>query len=239
VLRSIDQVIRILGNQKVSIEIIQKVLRSENLSWNKFEEQAAIVISAVINPLVIPTLGLLILLNQDTHLFFAIPDAAKWIIILLVLTNTAILPMISIVLLKRAGIVNDVLLQERNDRIVPMLLSAVYCIATYFLFAHLSLPGIITVNILGLAVLVILSTIITFFWKISLHMVSVGGLTGLVAALPIVLKTDSSGLLPLLFLLSGMVGTARLRLNAHNSPQVFAGFLMGFWVMYFLIIFRA
>jgi len=215
------------------------VLRSENLSWSKFEEQAARAISAVINPFVIPTLGLLILLNQDTHLFFTIPDTVKWIIILLVLSNTAILPMISIGLLKRAGIVDDILLNERNDRIVPMLLSAVYCIVTYFLFVSLSLPGIIALNILGLAVLVILSTIITFFWKISLHMVSVGGLTGLVAALPIVLKTDTSGLLPLLFILSGMVGTARLRLNAHNSSQVFAGFFMGFWVMYFLIIFRA
>lgn len=213
-----------------------KVQTETSTTWSSIELYAARWISAVFNPLVFPTLGMILMLNQDTHMFLGVTSSARLILIVIVFANTALLPMLSIILLKRMGIVGDVLLNERSDRIIPLLLSAIYCLVTYFLFARLSIPGIIAINILGLSLLVIASTLITFFWKISLHMASIGGLTGFLFALPFVLQIDITGLIAMFLIISGFVGWARLRLNAHTPAQVYAGFSMGFFMMIIFIL---
>ena len=59
-------------------------------------------------------------------------------------------------------------------------------------------------------------------------MVGWGGIVGLVLSLSLRFSTDLMLFLILAILVSGCIGFARLRLNAHNPLQVYAGFLVGF-----------
>jgi len=203
----------------------------------KIETRIASLLSALLHPLVMPTLGLVILFNLNTHLVYSLPGQAKKFILLIVFVNSAIAPIISILLLKKAGFIKDVMLDERSERMLPLLLSAVYFFITYFLLRKVSLPSIIYFYIIGAALLVLLSLLVTYRWKISIHMVSMGGVTGFLISIALLLRVDMDFLLMITFLASGLLATARVKLNAHDLPQVFAGYAMGVGVMLILFLY--
>ncbi len=203
----------------------------------KLEQTISRLFSSVFHPLVIPTLGLIILFNLPTFVAFSIPDQAKRFILLMVFINTALLPVLSIFLLKRTGIIKDVLLDDRSDRIIPLLMASIFLFITYYLLRRVNLPSIIYFYLMGATLMVLASLVITFWWKISIHMVSLGGITGFLISTALLLNVNISLLIILVFLISGMVGTSRVILNSHNLSQVFAGYLMGVGIMLALFFF--
>jgi hypothetical protein len=203
----------------------------------KIENRIASLLSAVLHPLILPTLGMIILFNLNTYLSYSIPGQAKKFILLIVFINSAIAPGLSILLLKKTGFIKDVMLDERSERMLPLLLSAIYFFITYYLLRKVALPSLLYFYIIGATVLVLLTLIITFRWKISIHMVSMGGFTGFLISLALLLHIDIVRLLILTFLASGLLGSARVKLNAHDLPQVFAGYVMGVGVMLILFLY--
>ena len=74
--------------------------------------------------------------------------------------------------------------------------------------------------------IIIFAAIISKFWKISLHLLAIGGVVGVFIALQLI----AGGVLYLLLifiLLSGILGFARIMQKAHNYTQVCVGFLLG------------
>jgi hypothetical protein len=203
----------------------------------KTETRLAQIISVVFHPLVIPTLGMLLLFHINSYISYSIPPQAKQFILLIVFINTAIAPALSVLLLKRTGLVRDLQIDDRADRIYPLLITALFFFLTYYLLRQIALPSLIYYFLIGGALLVILTLLITFRWKISIHMVSMGGLTGFLLVSMLLLKTDIYWLVLLSLLASGVVGSARLVMRAHVPLQVYAGFLMGLSVMLLLFVF--
>jgi membrane-associated phospholipid phosphatase len=74
----------------------------------------------------------------------------------------------------------------------------------------------------------VICTLINLKWKISIHMVGMGGLTGVDFALSNLFFFNP--LLPgcILILLSGLVGSSRMVLRQHSLLQVVVGFAVGF-----------
>jgi len=202
----------------------------------KIGTQLASLISSIINPLVIPTLGILVIFNIDTHLAFSISPTAKRLILAIIFFNTCIAPVFTIFLLKRAGVINDILLNDRRDRLIPLLFSALFYFAAYFLMRQVRIPDILSVYILGATLLILITLLISYRWKISIHMTSMGGLTGYIISLGYLYHVDITSLLTVTILISGLLGTARLKVNAHNLPQVFAGYLVGVVVIILVLL---
>ena len=203
------------------------------------ENRLAKIISVVFNPLLIPTFGILLLFNMDTFITYVLPARAKTLVTLIVLINTAIAPLLAVIFMKRVGFINDLLLDKRNERLLPMIIGVLLYFFTYYVLRQSSLPSLVHFYFLGATLLVIISLFITLKWKISLHMVSMGGLTGLLLVTTFLLKTDIVYLIAAAILISGMVGTSRLILKLHTPGQVFAGYIMGVSVMLLLyFIFR-
>jgi len=82
---------------------------------------------------------------------------------------------------------------------------------------------------ISISLTLVLLTIITLFWKISAHTTGISGTAGIFAAL--LFGVDTSliyiALIVTLFLM-GLVGAARLALNAHTEKQVWVGYVIGF-----------
>lgn len=84
---------------------------------------------------------------------------------------------------------------------------------------------------------IVVLTLISFFWKISAHAISISGAAGVYFAL--ILQEEPSQLyvgLALSFALCGVVASARLKLIAHNTSQVWAGLLLGFLLNFIMIL---
>lgn len=195
------------------------------------------LISAVLHPLIMPSIAMVILFAIPSYVSFSVSSQAQRLILVIVFINTCLAPLLAIFFLKRIGVISSVLLDERTDRIYPVLVSVFFYLFTYYLFRQANLPSVMSYFIMGATLLTLIGFIVTFYWKISIHMISMGGFTGFLIALSLLLRFEMAFLIILTILLSGLLGTARIKLNAHNPPQVYAGYITGVFVMLLLFIY--
>jgi membrane-associated phospholipid phosphatase len=98
------------------------------------------------------------------------------------------------------------------------------------------LDTVIFSGIFGGYLALIISLVVTSYWKISLHTLGIASLTGLfLGAIQDKYLEQSSAVL-ILFVLIGLMGTSRLILKQHTPLQVYAGGVLGFIVPYVFVL---
>lgn len=201
----------------------------------RIETSLARIISIVFHPMLLTTYAFAILFNFRAYFSLGIPSTAKWMIGIFVLVITALLPLMLMLIMSRLGIIRNLMLQEREERLWPFAIAAIFYYLTYYLIGRLELSQVYQIFVLGAFLLVVAGLVISFFWKISIHMIGAGGLVGAFIGLSLNLMVEMLFLIVFLVFISGLVGFARLKLSAHSPAQIFAGFLTGFVI--FLLLF--
>ncbi|MCD8073273.1 MAG: phosphatase PAP2 family protein [Alistipes sp.] len=191
------------------------------------------LISIVMNPLLMPFFGVLVLL-YGTGLNY-LPGKIKMYYILVVLLNTCVVPVICIGLLHSIGVVKGVTLGSRRDRVLPLLITALSYVLCAFMIKGLFGAVVVQRFLLAGAACITLAFIVTFYWKISIHMIAAGG------TLALVIFLEHFGLgrfMPAVIAMvagCGALASARMYLGAHTPLQVAAGFAGGFAVSLLVI----
>jgi hypothetical protein len=183
--------------------------------------------------MVIPTLGLFLIFNAGSH-FSYMPLDHKRVVYLIVFLSTCVLPLSLIPLYLLLGIIKSVYMETQKERLFPMLISGLFYLLGYFFLTRIPfVPSFIQGFMLATIMVIAVAVAITMFWKISIHMIGIGGLTGALFALSLRFGLDIWLVFSLVVLIAGMLGTARLHLKAHTPLQVHAGYLLGclgvFW----------
>ncbi len=200
------------------------------------ETKIAKILSLVFFPLLIPTYTLLIIFNINVYFSMIIPQLAKLQILGMVFLITFIFPFFMMILFQRIGIIKSLYMKTKEERTLPYLMTIIFYYLAYYLLKQLQISPIFYYFILGATFLIIITLIINFFWKISIHMIGVGGMLGTLMGLSFLWMIDIPFLIILLVLCSGITGYARLKLNAHNPAQIYSGFLLGTSFMLFLFL---
>jgi membrane-associated phospholipid phosphatase len=196
-------------------------------------KNVAKALSYVFHPLLIPSLGFLLLMNSGFY-FTLISFEAKKYIMLIVVLSTLVLPLISLSLMMITTRFR-LNLDKTSDRIIPLLNTAIFYYLGFYFLGKLPVYPVYKLMLISSVLTIVILLFITIRWKISAHMTAIGGLTGIFLALSLRLNVNGSLLLCGLLLVAGMVGTSRILLGKHNPIQVYAGFLVGL-VVNFLII---
>jgi len=202
---------------------------------NKAISLTARVTSILFHPLLIPTLGFLLLFSSGFY-FAVIPWSLKRFILLVVFLSTCILPALSIGLLSFSPRF-DIKMEKGTDRVLPLLLSSFFYYIGYLILQRLPLFPIYQLFLIASILVQIALIIISLRWKISAHSAAIGGLVGGFFALAFRLQESPVLILITLIFIAGMVGAARLILEKHTSSQVYAGFLLGLLIMNMVIMF--
>lgn len=192
------------------------------------ETKIAKIISVIVHPMFILTWAMFIMLNLDAYFVMILPDKLRWTIILLVFGNTAVLPAILIWIMAKRNIISSLQMPLKEERTYPYMIFSIFYASTFFLLRNIGLPQLYYMFIAGGLASIIIATVINFFWKISIHMIGIGGLTGGFLALSFKSLIDEPLLIIVLLLISGLVGFARLQSNTHSPAQVYVGYLLGF-----------
>ena len=191
--------------------------------------------SILFHPLLIPTLGFLLLLNSGFY-FTVIPWSLKRFILLVVFFSTCVMPALSIAILSFSPRF-DIKMEKGTDRVLPLILSSISYYMGYMILQRVPLFPIYQLFLMASILVQIALLIISLQWKISAHAAAIGGLVGSFFALSFRLQENPILILATLILIAGIVGTARLILEKHTSAQVYAGFLLGILVMSSVILF--
>lgn len=192
-----------------------------------FNQHWARQVSILFNPLLMPLLAFVLLFSLQAYFSLLIPIRAKLTILSVVFINTALLPFFSIIVLRKMGLVDSYELHHKEERLYPLMLGTILLYLTYFLFNRLSFPAVYSTFLFGAALVALLALIISWKFKISIHMTAAGGVTGMLLALQIKAYAPIVEWIALALFFSGMIATARLILKAHTPAQVYTGFLLG------------
>jgi hypothetical protein len=201
------------------------------------EERIAKFFSLVFHPLFVPFYMLLVLLNVNTFFAMLIPVKVKLLLSGLVFLTTILIPLLIVFLLYRLKLVKSFYLESRDERIYPLLAVAAFYYITYYLLKSFPISFIFSYYMLGSTFLTVLAMIISFYRKISLHMMGIGGMLGLLMGLSLNLNLDLTWFVVSAIILGGFLGFARIQSNSHKPSDIYSGFLVGAGVMFLLFIF--
>lgn len=158
-----------------------------------------------------------------------IKPQALYLFTLLVFFVTFVLPVLNILMFKLNGIISSLALPARRDRVVPFIfISVIYSMVTGLFFYKGAFGTNFNKLMLIVTFLVLASTLITFFYKVSIHSLSIWGAVGIL--LPLNKVVEGTLLWPTLaiILIAGLVMSSRLLLNAHTPREVTIGGVVGF-----------
>ena len=184
------------------------------------------ILSYLLHPILMPIIVLYIGINNVDYFYLIFHNYSNTLYII-ILTFTMVLPLISSILFVKLGRVGSFEMRKRKERRGPLLISILIMIIGLPIFYSIAkLSYHLSAIYISSIILLFFSFLITIRWKISLHMMGIGGATGTFIALNYIF----GGIYYFIFLffaLSGLLAFSRLDQKAHNESQVYVGFVLG------------
>lgn len=185
------------------------------------------IITYVFQPLLMPTLGMILLMQLPLFQFFS--PSYRIFAVVGTLLFTGILPALPILFLMRNRQISDIFISKREERTIPYLFSMLsYVFWVLFLWRTLQFPLEFVLLGLGAVISVILMVFINLKWKISAHTAGMGSLVGGICAVAYLVQINPLALIVITIIISGLVAISRIMLKAHTLSQVIGGFILGF-----------
>ncbi|MCH7535455.1 MAG: hypothetical protein IH948_06865 [Bacteroidetes bacterium] len=194
-------------------------------------------ISYLLHPLYMPTIGVLIIIYLSPHLAIFISPPVIQTISLTMLLLTLTCPVLATIYVIRKRKITTLQLENHRERLVPLTYTLLFYTLTCSLLKIIpGVPLIIYLYVLGSTATVLAALLINYKWKISTHMMGIGGVVGMLIALSYILMENLEMLILPAVLIAGIIGYARLKLNAHTPEQVLAGFTIGVLSQFILFV---
>lgn len=195
--------------------------------------KTSLFISWLFHPLLMPVYAMIMLLVFQGISYQMIPLNLKLLLLGMVFIASVLVPLGLIYLLYKLGLISSLYMNTREERLFPLLVIAIFYYVTYYLLKGIPLSLIYHMYMLGGTLLAIVLMAINFFRKVSLHAAGMGALTGLTAGTAFHDGANLGLPIAVLLLLSGVVASARIKLNAHQPSEVYLGWVTGALIMFF------
>jgi hypothetical protein len=162
----------------------------------------------------------------------------EYTILVVIFIGTYLFPLILLGLLKRFEMIDSYHMVSIEERKFPTLLFiSISFIIGNWLYKS-SIVDILALMFFGYGLSLICASVFLYLKrKISLHALAISGLIGFLIYYSFYYKINLIPILALLFILGGLMVSARLRLRAHQLNEVILGTIVGFtaqFVVYFV-----
>lgn len=207
------------------------------------------IISFIFHPIFIPTVGIYLLFSTPTESMsfiktdslYYFEDGFKVRLYSLMAVLTIAAPLLSMVVLKTGRVINSYKLENPNERKVPIIMMLVYLsiviLQLYIMDPDSLIPSIVKTYMMSVALSLFVILAMLNMIKISIH---TSAMSSLAALLFVYFQTQlnyNELLIPGVFVLVGIVATARLALNEHKPIEVYLGSVLGFVSTYLITTF--
>jgi len=130
--------------------------------------------------------------------------------------------------MRRFGLIHGYHMATIEERKFPTLLFISISLFMGYWLYKTTVVNLLALFYFGYGVCLITSYILLYLnQKISLHTAAIGGLIGFLIYYSYQFEINLIVLFIILFVLSGIIASARLKLNAHILSEVFWGFFLG------------
>lgn len=188
------------------------------MSFSKF-------ISYFFHPINFPIVGSIVyFLFIPRHIF----KAQEYTILTVILIGSYLFPLVLLFLLKQFKMIANIQSATIEERKFPIsLMIVISLILTNWLFKN-EVVDLLALFFLGFGVALAIAYLLLYVkFKASLHAIGISGLIGFLLYFSFVYKINFILFYIVLFIVSGFIISARLKLRAHTPKEVFYGFLIG------------
>jgi len=192
------------------------------------EKSIAKSLSVLFHPIAYPTFGFLLLYFFDNQFVVRINDHAKLYVLGVVFMNTFLFPTGLLYILKKRRIISSFKIEKREERFYPLFIGLLFYMITWYLINRLPLPPVYSYILAISTVLTVFAIVSNFFFKISLHSLGAAAFSSGLLGVAYIYNLEMTLVISIVFLLSGLIASSRLVLNAHKPLQVYAGLVLGF-----------
>lgn len=199
------------------------------------------IISVLFHPLLLATylFGLLALVFPIA--LDPLKEEGRLNFIFLIFCVTFIFPALNVGIFRTFGSIRTLSMVDRHERIIPFsFVTILYIVVTYLFYSRTRIG--VEDNLLKFLIIIdalaLVGTVVTYFYKVSIHSIAVCGLIGIL--LPLNKISEQNALFyPTLatIVLAGAVMSARLQLNVHTPREVMVGGILGFSTSFILMFF--
>jgi hypothetical protein len=204
------------------------------ISSARLSQQFFMGLSVVLHPLLMPAY-LYIFLTGIQYPGATRVASVRFLLILLVFIATFLIPAVVVWMMKSTGLVSSLQMHNRKERTLPFLVTAVLYYLSFRYFSRYGLPTEYSLVLLGSTAMILMAMVINVKWKISIHMMGIGGALGVLHGMAAYYPYPFLMPVSIGFALAGLLGTARLVSGSHKPQEVYTGFLAGY--LLFLILF--
>ena len=110
---------------------------------------------------------------------------------------------------------------SRQERKFPYITTIIFYIFAYYLLKNVQISPIFHYFTFSATVITMAAFGINFFWKISIHMIAIGGLIGMLLGLSFTGIIGQPYFVIISIFVAGLIGFARLQFKAHTPAQVY------------------
>ena len=189
--------------------------------------QLAQLISILGHPIFMPLYAFIALIYTNPYVNTMIPETSKNFIFGIIVIFTIVLPLFTAIIFKVFGLIDSLFMKTAKERRLPFVLTIIWYYLSYLLLTKIYVPHSFLLIMVGAICAICIASIITIRWKISIHMLGIGGVIGAIIGISHRFQFDHSMLIIALILFAGLIGYARLKTNSHGYRQVYAGFILG------------
>lgn len=197
---------------------------------------AARILSVIFHPIFMPLFGIILVVNYDPLIRAFLPGNLQLYLFLAIGFLTVLAPGLSILFMKRNGMLSSLKMEDRKERTGPFILMLFYFLLAYYLMRKINLPTQLYSLFFGAMIVNAIVLISNFKFKISIHSAATWGIVGAFLALFQVHYFLNIYLLTTLILLAGLISAARIQLEDHTLHEVAAGGFLGGIVVYFCVL---
>lgn len=190
----------------------------------------ASVVSHIFHPLLMPLYCMALIFLNHNYLAIAVRQQLQILIYIIVFITTFLMPAVSSLFLLYRGQIQSLQMPSREERTLPFLITLIYFFICYYLLSLLPLPHIISVIVQGATIAILFAMLINFKWKISIHMVGIGGAVGMLFALSLLIFANYTLVIMIVIFIAGILGSVRIYAGGHTSGQIYAGFFLGAFI---------
>ena len=192
------------------------------------------LISYLFHPLLMPTFLFAILLFYLPEAIQPMSGKVMLYVLMLIFITTFIIPVFSLIGLKTSGTISNFKLARRRERILPFIFITIfYGITTFLFYSKIQVNDMLLSLFVGATLLVAVLTLITFYYKISIHAAGAGCIVGYLFGFTRLFPGfEMNVVLSISILLAGAILTSRLYLKAHTPKETYTGFVVGLTISY-------
>ena len=184
--------------------------------YNKNLNSLGIFLSYLLHPMIISSFTFWYLIYYS-NIFIENPNTIFFISFFF----STILPIITVLMLKTKNLISDLDASKKEERLLPMAFGALFLLMGFIILRTVNSPKLIQGIMFCGMLNTILAWLITKYWKISIHALSLS--TSIT-----IFWIFGYKYLFLISILIILVIIARMLTNSHNIQQIIAGILIGF-----------